>query len=107
MTLAIKSLADGQLTTTKTALYTAPTTTITQAIVDNITLTHTTEGDVTIKLYFLESGGTSRRIYRAELGDEEQAIMIYKKTLEAGDAIEGEASSGGVVDYVISGAENA
>lgn len=104
MTISLKSLADGVLTTTKTALYTAGTST--QAVIDNITLVHTTSGDVTVKLYFLESGGTSRRIYRAELGDEEYGIMIYKKTLEAGDAIEGEASSGSVVDYVISGYEN-
>lgn len=104
MTYKIKSLANGILTTTKTALYTAGTST--QAVVKNITVVNTVSSDVTVKLYFILSGGTSRQIYRAELGDKEFGIMDKEKTLEAGDAIEGEASSGSAIDYVISGMEN-
>ena len=105
MTIAIKSLEDGQLGTTKATLYTAPA--ATQAIVKRITLVNTSSGTVNVKLYFKAGGGTSRRIYKAVLGDEGTGIMKDEVTLEAADIIEGEADAGSVIDYVISGVENA
>lgn len=105
MTIAIKSLADGQLAASKGALYTTPAST--QAIVKRITLVNTSTGDVNVKLYFKASGGTSRRIYKAVLGDEGRGVMNDEVTLEAADIIEGEASIGSAIDFVISGVENA
>lgn len=107
MTLTIKSLYDGQLGTSKTALYTTPAST--QAIARDISLSNTSGGTVKCNLYFKASGGTSRRItpYDMEL----QARHSWKYpgviTLEAGDIIEGDAGSGSTVDCVISGVENA
>ena len=104
MTLAIKSLADGQLATTKTTIYTTPS--ATQTIIKKITLVNTGSGTVTVKLYFKASGGTSRRIYRAELGDEGRGLMEDEVTLEAADIIEGEANASNAIDFVCSGVEN-
>ncbi len=104
MTIAIKSLADGQLATSKGTLYTAPS--ATQTIIKRISYVNTSTSDVTVKLYFKASGGTSRRIDRAELSNEGKGIMDNEVTLEAADIIEGEATIGSVVDFVISGVEN-
>lgn len=104
MTIKIKSLADGQLTTSKATLYTAPA--ATQAIVKKIPLVNTSTSTVTVILYFKASGGTSRRILRAEIPPEGTTVMDDEQTLEAADIIEGEATIGSTVDYTISGVEN-
>ena len=104
MTQFIKSLEDGQLPTTKTTIYTCPAAPK-RADIDNISFANTTTGDVNVKLYFKASGGTSRRIYKAVLGDEGTGIMEKRITLEPSDVIEGEADAGSAVDYVISGVE--
>ena len=98
----IKSLADGQLGSTKATLYTAGTSTSTVA--KKITLFNTSTSEVTCKLYFKASGGTSRRIPSAVLGDGESKVF-EDLALEEGDIIEGEASVASVIDYVISGLE--
>ena len=101
----IKSLADGQLATTKTTLYTAPA--ATQAIVEPIKLTNTTSGMVKCNLYFKASGGTSRRIIPYDL--ELEAYASFKSDgvkLEAADIIEGDANASSAIDFVISGVEN-
>ena len=104
MTQFIKSLADGQLTTTKTALYTAPS--ATQAIVSKINLFNTSSSAVQVRLYFLASGGTSRIISEFELQGKYKAIEDDEITLEAGDAIQGDANAGSMIDYTLSGVEN-
>jgi len=106
MTYRIKSLADGQLTTTKTALYTAGTST--QAVSKKITLVNTSPSMIKVNLYFLESGGTSRHLipYDMELAGYYSAIVDDEQTLEEGDAIQGDASVSNVIDYTISGVEN-
>ena len=106
MAKAIKSLADGQLGTTKTTLYTAPTSK--QAVVSRITLVNTSSGTVNVNLYFKASGGTSRRIIPKdmEMAGRYLAVMDDELTLEAADIIEGDANVGSVIDYVISGVEN-
>lgn len=102
----IKSLADGQLGTTKATLYTAPA--ATQAIVEKINLVNTSSGTVKVNLYFKASGGTSRRIipYDMELEGYYSAVVDDEITLEAADIIEGDANAGSVVDYTLSGVEN-
>ena len=104
MSKAIKSLADGQLATTKGTLYTAPTSK--QAIVTGGRFNNTTTSTVTVKIYFKKSGGTSRRIDRFEIPPEGKGLLKDEVTLEAGDIIEGEADAGSTIDYVLSGVEN-
>jgi len=105
MTSAIKSLADGQLGSTKATLYTAPA--ATQAIVKLVKLTNTTTSTVKCNIYFKASGGTSRRIIPYDMELEGQAsFKSDSETLEAGDIIEGDASAATSIDYVISGIEN-
>ncbi|KKL47451.1 hypothetical protein LCGC14_2335390, partial [marine sediment metagenome] len=86
-------------------IYTCPAAPKT-ADIDNISLLNTVSSDVSVKLYFKASGGTSRRIYKAVLGDEGTGLMEKRLTMEAADIIEGEASIGSAVDFVISGVEN-
>lgn len=101
----IKSLADGQLPTTKTTLYTTPA--ATQTIMRHVKLVNTTSSMVKCNLYFKASGGTSRRIIPYDM--ELEAYAYHKtdgETLEAADIIEGDANSGSAIDFVISGVEN-
>ncbi len=106
MTVAIKSLADGQLANSKGTLYTAPTSK--QAIVKKITLVNTDSSARTVNLYFKASGGTSRRIIPKDLSLAIGALFVMEDevTLEAADIIEGDASAATVVDYVLNGVEN-
>ena len=104
MSKAIKSLADGQLATSKGTLYTAPTSK--QAIVTGGRFNNITTSTVTVKIYFKATGGTSRRIDRFEIPPEGKGILKDEITLEAADIIEGEATIPSAVDYVISGVEN-
>lgn len=107
MTLAIKSLADGQLGASKATLYTAPA--ATQTVVSIISLVNTDSSARTVNIYFKASGGTSRRIIPKDLSLAIGANFVHdiKVTLEAADIIEGDASAADVVDYVLSGGENA
>ena len=106
MTVAIKSLADGQLAATKGTIYTAPT--AKQAIVKRITLVNTDSSARAVNLYFKASGGTSRRIIPKDLEIEANglAVMDDEQTLEAADIIEGDANAGSTVDFTLNGVEN-
>ncbi len=107
MAISIRSLADGQLASSKGTLYTCPAST--QAIIKTITLVNTSGGIVRVNLYFKASGGTSRRIIPKDLEIEAcgLAVMDDEQTLEAADIIEGDATSDTTVDYTISGVEDA
>jgi hypothetical protein len=106
MALSIKALADGQLAGAKGTLYTVPG--ATQAIIKTITLVNTSASAVTTNLY-AKPGATSRRIIPKDLSIPAGGTYIHDVvlTLETGDLIEGDASTAAVIDYSISGAENA
>lgn len=106
MAFTIKALANGQLAATKGTLYTTPA--LTQTIVKSITLVNTDASARTVNLY-VNATGTSRRIIPKDLslGAGESYVVNDVITLEAADLIEGDASAALVVDYVISGTENA
>jgi hypothetical protein len=101
-----KSLADGQLGTAKATLYTVPATTI--AHIANIILANAHTAAVTVNLYVKRSGSSSRRIIgkdfsigvndRLEIPTAGSAIR-----LSAGDIIEGDAATGSVIDFLITG----
>ncbi len=107
MTVDIKSLADGQLAASKATLYTAPA--ATQAVANSITLVNTDSSARTVNLYFKASAGTSRRIIPKDLSLAVGAEFTLNRniSLEAADILEGDASAATVVDFVISGVENA
>lgn len=106
MALSIKALASGQLAVSKGTIYTVPGST--QTVVKSITMTNTDASTRTLNLY-VNTAGTSRRITPKDLSliAGAQFILDHVITLEAADLIEGDASVASVVDFVISGAENA
>lgn len=107
MSIAIKSLADGQLASSIGDLYEAPAST--QAIIKRITLVNTSDDTAkTVNLYFLASGGTARRIIPKDYSLAAKALLIMEDevTLEAADKIQGDAASATMIDFVISGVEN-
>jgi len=106
MTIAIKSLADGQLASSKGTIYTAPT--AKQAIIKKITLVNTNTSAEAVNLYFKASGGTSRRIIPKDLtlGIGYLLVMDDEQTLEAADIIEADTTTASKVDFVVTGVEN-
>ncbi len=107
MAVTPKSLANGQLSDSTGDLYTCPAST--QAIVQPIILVNTHTSAVTCNLYILESGGTARRIIPVDmsLGAGYKGVEDNPITLEAGDKLQGDASTADKIDYSISGVENA
>ena len=106
MSVAIKSLADGQLGTAEATLYTAPA--ATQTIIKRITLVNTDSSARTVNLYFKASGGTSRSIIPVDTSLAIGALLVMddEVTLEAADVIRGKGAVASQIDYVISGVEN-
>ncbi len=104
----IKSLADGQLASSKGEIYPCPA--ATQTILRSIILVNTHSSALTINLYRKVSSGSSRHIIPKDTSLAANAKMeaIDKPVyLEAGDIIEGDdGGTGSKVDYVISGVEN-
>lgn len=104
MALTLQADIEGQLPNSKTTLYTCPG--ATTAFVKSFQFVNTDAGAITMNFYFKKSAGTSRRIcpvnlslatgeaFMSEDGDE-----IF---LEAGDVLEGDASTASVIDYHIS-----
>lgn len=106
MPLTRKILANGQLPNTKTALYTATG----DAGVNILRLVNTSGSAVTVNVYVKKSGGTSRRIVPKDYSLAAGAMLSCFEPgevfpLQNGDAVEGDASSATVVDYVLAGGE--
>jgi len=106
MAYTIKNLANGQLPSSLGDLYTVPSGT--SAIVRSITLVNTNTTAETINIYYLQSGGTARRIlpkdFQLTAGNSLTVDVIL--TLGAGDKIQGVTTTASSVDYVISGVES-
>ena len=102
MSVIIKSLGSGQLTTSQGALYTATGTT---AIVMTVRLVNTHTAAVTVNLYF--KGAASRQITPKDFSLAPGALLVVDEelTLGVGDSLEGKAGSATKVDYVVSGVE--
>ncbi len=107
MTVAIKSIADGQLADTKSTLYTTPT--ATQTVITSIKLVNTNSSAETINIYFKSSGGSSRRMTPKDYSLAAGAMMEVldkNQTMEAADILEGDSTTAVKTDYIISGGEN-
>lgn len=99
------ALADGQLLVPAAptpTLYTVPANTTTY--VKSIVCTNTGAGQNIVVLAATRTG-VERRLIRVPLETNEQLYFDEPITLEAADIIQGEATNGAEVDYVISGAE--
>jgi hypothetical protein len=107
MAVTPKSLANGQLSDSTGDLYTCPA--ATQAIIQPIILVNTHSAAITCNLFVLPYGGTARRFIPKDmsLGAGCKGIEDSPLTLEAGDKIQGDASTADKVDYLINGVENA
>ncbi len=105
MSITGGTLADGQLASSVGDLLT-----VASATVDHIThiiLTNTSGGAITVNLYIKRSGSTARRIIDKDkslaAGASYWVPITSALRLSAGDKIQGDASSGSVIDYTISG----
>ena len=110
MALEVKSLYDGQLSSTaKTMLYTVPTGK--SAIVKTMRLVNTDTAEHDANLYYLRSGGDNpddvRLITPSNVTIAAGNLLIEDSelTLGEGDQILGDASEASKVDCVISGIE--
>ena len=104
MAISGKVLADGQLASSKSTLYTVPVSTV--GLVKYMSFFNTNTTNETVILY-LNASGTSRRIARFVLGQNESAAIDCSLSLQAGDLIEAQTTTASMVDYVITGAESA
>ena len=105
MTLTIKLLAHGSLPSTTGNLYVVPADT--KAIIKTLKIVNVDAATRTVNLYVKPSGQTARRIIPVdmELGAGYMGVEDEELTLGAGDAIQGDASVTGVVDYTVYGVE--
>lgn len=107
MSITAKSLADGQLPSSKGTLYTVPA--ATKAYIKFFSLHNTSATPQTVKVYIKRSGGTSRQVDMGQLDQGETGLIVETGSweLSTGDIIEGETTTVAVVDYQILGAEEA
>ena len=99
-----KSLADGQLPSSKGTLYTVPTGK--RAIVRTFVVFNTGSTAETVSIY-VSRGTSSRQIGQAVLAANEAAQFFESEpiTLSSGDILEGDTTTGSTVDYLITGAD--
>jgi len=107
MSFVGKTLADGQLPTTQTALYTVPAST--RAIIKSFDLINNIATVQTVQIWIKRSGGTSRRAVNVgslSIDERIEALSDGESwTLAAGDSIEGMTTTAAAIDYTITGAE--
>lgn len=107
MTITVKVLADGQLSSSKATLYTVPV--LTKCYIKFLSVCNVAASQQAIQI-FINPNGASRKIAHLSLAENEYARVVEKDetiTLEAGDTIEGQSTNGSSVDYLITGAEEA
>ena len=105
MTLTIKLLAHGSLPSTTGNLYVVPV--ATKTIIKTLKIVNVDTVTRAVNLYVKPSGQTARRIIPVdmELGAGYMGVEDEELTLGVGDAIQGDCSVTGVVDYTIYGVE--
>ncbi len=106
MTVAIKSLADGQLAATKGTIYTTPTSK--QTVINRVRLVNTNSTTESVNLYLKTSGGSSRNLIPVDTQLKAGYLLVMDDvvTMEAADVIEGDTTTADKVNYIVSGAEN-
>lgn len=102
MAFTAKQLADGQLGNSEADLYSPSGV---KAVIVTITLCNTDTSTRNVKLYIKPSGGTSRKIFDADLLASQAVAVTERLTLDDGDALRGYSAVASKVDYTVSGAE--
>jgi hypothetical protein len=99
----------GQLTTSPTTFYTAPV--ATRSIIKKVTVTNTSAAALTVNVYLVASAGaagsTNINVQAQSVGAG-QTVELYtveNQTLETGDFISASATTGAVVNLMVSGIE--
>lgn len=107
MTVAVKSLADGQLPVSIGDLYTCPAST--QAIIKTIKIVNTNTTAEAVNIYVLKASSTARRIAPKAFSLAAAYMMVLddEVTLEAGDKIQGDSTTAAKCDFTIFGVEEA
>jgi len=103
-----KSLADGTVANTQTAIYTVPASTV--AYISGISLYCNTATPQTVAMYVKRSGGTARLIAHyifSQQHDHVPNVLDDRLVLAAGDAVEAITTTAAVVPYVVTGVEEA
>lgn len=104
MAFTAGTLADGQVATSVTALYTVPG--ATTAYLKSVTFLNTNAATQTLIVSVKRSGGTSRKVRQYTLAQNESADYIEPGSallLSTGDAVEAITTTGTAVDYTVSG----
>lgn len=96
-------LADGQVSNTEGALYTAPASTV--AYIRFMSFTNTGVVDETLILYVRKGAGTSRKIFQGVIEPDYTITCDDAISLGATDSIRAETTNSSVVDFLITGAE--
>jgi hypothetical protein len=105
-TITVKPLAQGQLSSVNAVLYTVPA--LTSAYVKFFSVNNVGSSSQIVQIFV--NTGTAIRICYLTLTPNQGGRVIDKDealTLTAGNTIEGFSTNGSVVDYVITGAEEA
>lgn len=109
MARTVKMLAEpGQLGAAAAAIYTVPSNT--KAILQRLTLCNVTAGAITVDLHIVKSGDSAaadnKLVDEKSLAAGESVdITSVLHTLEAGDSLQGLASSATSITYILSGVE--
>lgn len=105
MTDTAKSLADGQVASSKATIYTVPAATST--FISGFSFSNTNAATQTLIVYRKRSGSTSREWFRVSLliNESSHAKEGDRCTLATGDLIEATTTTATAVDYVITGIE--
>jgi len=98
-----KILANGQVASAKTTIYTVPVNL--HAIIRTVTFVNVGGVTETVQLYVKAFGGTSRKFSRALLLADEFAHEEDIGTLEQGDELEAETTNAASVDFTVMGVD--
>ena len=107
MALVMKQLAQGQLPDSTGDLYTAPEGK--SALLKTVTVVNTHTATETVNLYVKPAGGSARRLIPKDLQLKAGYLLVVddELTLEAGDKLQGAATTASKLDYTVSGVEDA
>ena len=104
-TFTAKSLADGQVANAEGDLYAVPAST--KAYIKSVNFLNTSATTQTLDVYIKRSGATSRHLRRYVLDQFQSATFEFAGCLSAADAIRAVSTTNTVVNYVITGVEEA
>lgn len=106
MPFVAKTLADGQLPTSQTVLYTVPISAT--CYVKRFSVFNSNAAEQTVEVWINPSGSAARRWRRYVLAQNESADMLDDSDallLPAGAKVEARTTTGSAVDYFIMGVE--